>query len=140
MRNGFQELKTEDGDTAGKTAVGGRLLLEDIGNMFGFRLNVIPVKLIGNGRQNPSGEYKAPVDVGNTDWLQLFVAGSIFKNVSIFIETEVASTGAVHFGWFKLGLHNLLGSSALNLGRFVGIAARRSAGGRAVRIAWPDRV
>jgi hypothetical protein len=115
MRNGFQELKTEDGDTAGKTAVGNRLFLEDLGNLFGFRLNVIPLKVTGNGRQHPPGEYKTSVDVGNTDWLQLFVAGSIFKNVSIFIETEVASSGAVHFGWFKLGFHNLLGSQALNL-------------------------
>lgn len=47
--------------------------------------------------------------VGNTNWLQFFVAGSLFKNVSIFIEQEFKVDSSL-FNWYRLGFHNLYGT------------------------------
>jgi len=115
MRNGYQDLGTEDGDTAGKQAIGDRLFMDDVGNLFGFRLNLVPLRAVTDDRQRQDGSYGTRVDLGAANWLQLFTAGSISKNVSIFIETEVPFDGKVHNSWFRLGFHNLLGTSALNV-------------------------
>ncbi len=115
MRNGYQDLGTRDGDTAGKQAIGDRLFIDEIGNLLGIRLNVVPVRVVTNDLETDPGTFGTRVDFGNANWLQIFTAGSIFKNVSIFIETELPFDGKVHNSWFRVGLHNLFGTRALNL-------------------------
>jgi hypothetical protein len=115
QRNGYQDLGTEDGDEAGKQAIGARLSADEIGNFFGVRLNIVPVRVVTNDLETGPGDFDTRVDFGSPNWLQLFTAGSIFKNVSIFIETEIPFDGNVHTSWFRLGVHNLFGTPALNI-------------------------
>lgn len=98
MRNGYQMPGDEKEARE-------RLALDDVANLFGLRLNLTPV----------SAHVKSGTTVyGNPNWLQFFVAGSISRNISIFIENEITTSGA-HFSWYKLGFHNLLGTKALNV-------------------------
>lgn len=52
------------------------------------------------------GEKKDSINIINPKWLQFFVAGTIFKNVSIFIEQEFEVDGS-KFSWFHLFFTNL---------------------------------
>lgn len=115
MRNGYQDLGTEDGDVTGKQAVGDRLFLDELGNFVGVRVNLVPVRIVTNDLETRAGRFRTRVDIGNANWLQLFTAGSVFQNVSIFIETEIPFDGKVHTSWFRLGVHNLFGSKALHV-------------------------
>lgn len=115
MWNGYQDIGTQDGDTQGKQPIGERLFIDDVANLFGFRINVIPLRVQTEGLERTPGDFRTSVRVGNADWLQVFTAGSIFKNASIFIETEFNSAGEIHNAWFRAGVHNLFGTSLLNV-------------------------
>lgn len=109
LRNGYQLPDEQDGDEAGKEDLGG-LNLGSLDNIFGLRVNVQPVKieekkLITNGGTDTT----AKISIGRPPWLQLFTAGSIFKNTSIFIETQIDTEDGAHSSWFRLGFHNLFG-------------------------------
>jgi hypothetical protein len=108
QRNGYQDVGTDDGDTTGKQKIGDRLFIDEIGNLFGVRINVVPLRIVTKDLETGPGEPRTRVDVGGANWLQLFTAGSIARNISIFIETEIAFDGSVHNSWFRLGAHNLL--------------------------------
>lgn len=98
MRNGYQMPGEE-------TEAKEYMALDNLSDIFGIRLNVTPV----------SSHIKSGTTVyGNPNWVQLFVAGAITRNISVFIENEITSTG-MHFSWYKFGFHNLLGTKALNV-------------------------
>ncbi|MBI4508895.1 MAG: hypothetical protein HY698_04620 [Deltaproteobacteria bacterium] len=118
MRNGYQDLGSQDGDTTGKQAIGDRLFIDDLNNYFGVRLNVLPFKAVTNALEEEPGDFETRVQLGNPDWIQLFVAGSVFKNVSIWIENELSTKGELHISWFRFGFHNLVGQA---LNAWVGI-------------------
>ena len=107
MRNGYQDPDADkpDGGTLKKDKINKRLALEDITNHLGLRLNVDAIRYKDDSEK---------LSFGNAGWLQFFVAGSIAKNFSIFIENQV-TTHSTHFSWYKLGFHNLGGSKAFNL-------------------------
>lgn len=106
MRNGFQMPDEEsDGDTEGKDKISNSLFIDNVGNWLGARLSLIPLKYQTNG-VTIDGKNESALEIGNPNWLQLFVAGSIFKNVSIFIEQEFEGDGA-KFSWFHLFFTNL---------------------------------
>ncbi|OGQ44746.1 MAG: hypothetical protein A3H42_05430 [Deltaproteobacteria bacterium RIFCSPLOWO2_02_FULL_46_8] len=113
QRNGYQLPDEEDGDTT-KEEINKNLFIDNLINMFGLRISVSPAKIITNNLTKPSGATTTRLSFGDPEWVQLFTAGSIFKNASIFIETEVENT-TVHNNWFTLGYHNLFGQSLLNL-------------------------
>ena len=102
MRNGYQLPGSEDGDTT-KSAVGDRLFIDDIGNLIGIRLNVVPARVVTNALEATPGDFTPRVQLGNPDWLQVFTAGSVFRKVSIFIETEVSQVGEIHNSWSGSG-------------------------------------
>ncbi|MBI4404487.1 MAG: hypothetical protein HY537_10015 [Deltaproteobacteria bacterium] len=113
--NGYQDVGKQDGDTTGKQAIGKegapkRLFIDELQNFFGVRLNVVPVKVQWPGTR---------VNFGNPNWAQFFTAGSIFKNVSIWIETELTTTSpsaaALKHAWFRMGFHNLFDTQLLNM-------------------------
>ncbi len=106
-RNGYQMPGTQDGDE-NKQAIGEHLFLDKLQNFFGIRLNLTPLEI-----KDAAGK-KSEVNIGNANWVQLFTAGSIFKDVSIFIETELEKEGT-HTSWFNLGFHNLFGQSLANV-------------------------
>lgn len=118
QRNGYQDIGTQDGDDTGKQKIGDKLFIDELGNLLGVRLNVTALRVATNSLQTAPGSgpesYATSVDLGNPNWLQLFTAGSVFKNVSIFIETEIPFDGKVHTSWFRLGFHNLFDTEALN--------------------------
>jgi hypothetical protein len=113
MMNGFQIPEEDpDGDTAAKTEINDDLFMDRVGNWFGARLNVDFV------RYKPqelvlAGEKEGQLGFGSPNWLQFFVAGSIYKNVSIFIENEFKHD-SFHFSWYHVGFHNIGGSEAVN--------------------------
>jgi hypothetical protein len=109
MKNGFQwPGEPDDGDTEGKEEISDQLFIDEVGNWFGARLSVTPGKFKSSDLSR-NGGLQDQVTVGNTNFLQFFVAGSIFKNVSIFIEQEF-EVGSSLFNWYHLGFHNLYGS------------------------------
>lgn len=120
MRNGYQDIGSQDGDTAGKQGIGDRLFIEELGNLLGVRLNVVPLRVTTNALEQEPGTFSDRAQIGNADWLQLFTAGSVFKNVSIFVETEFTSSGDLHNSWFRFGFHNLAGGRSY-LNAWVGI-------------------
>ncbi|NIO49466.1 MAG: hypothetical protein GTN73_08565 [Candidatus Aminicenantes bacterium] len=106
MRNGFQWPDDKpDGDTAGKDKVSDNLFVDKVGNWFGARLSFTPL-LYKTNDVTIDGETKDSFNIGNPNWMQFFVAGSIFKNVSIFIEQEFEVDGS-KFSWFHLFFTNL---------------------------------
>jgi hypothetical protein len=111
MRNGFQwPGQPPDGDETGKEELSENLLIDTVGNWFGARLSLTPLKYKTNARTR-NQKLEDTFDLGNTNWLQFFVAGSIFKDVSIFIEQEFENDSA-KFSWFHLLFTNLLGTYA----------------------------
>ncbi len=109
MRNGFQLPDDEpDGDTEGKDKISDNLFVDKVGNWLGARLSLTPGLYKSNG-VTIDGEIKDSFNIGNPNWLQLFVAGTIFKNVSIFIEQEF-EVGHAKFSWFHLFFTNLAGT------------------------------
>ncbi len=114
LRNGYQnpDEAEGDGDTVGMKALGegGRLTLGKVENWLGARLNITPLRIQTNSLDIESNDSKeTKLTIGNPNWLQLFVAGSLFKNVSIFIENEFLKDG-FEFNWYYLGFHNLVGN------------------------------
>jgi len=106
MRNGFQWPDDEpDGDTTGKDKISDNLFADKVGNWLGARLSLTPGVYKTSG-VIIDGETKDSFNIGNPNWLQLFVAGTIFKNVSIFIEQEFEVDGS-KFSWFHLFFTNL---------------------------------
>lgn len=115
MRNGYQDPDVEepDGDKQGKKALGDRLAIEAFEKHFGIRLNITAIKVEKNA-VSIDGQQRTKSTIGSADWMQLFVGGTLFKNTSIFIENEFKHD-SFHYSWFKLGFHNIGGSSLGNV-------------------------
>lgn len=114
-RNGYQMPGTEDGDE-NKTEVNEHLFIDKLQNLFGLRINITPARFQMN-TLTTNGVRKNNLSFGNPNWLQLFTAGSIFKNTSIFIETEIDSNGTsvAHNNWMVLGFENIFKTSLFNV-------------------------
>jgi hypothetical protein len=88
--------------------------LEKLENTFGFRINVTPIQLETNTFLEDSAKDKGTrVTLGSPVWLQMFVAGSVYKDISFFSELEHAS-GSFKFNWFYFNFTNLTKSRAVN--------------------------
>ncbi|MBI4365486.1 MAG: hypothetical protein HY543_01565, partial [Deltaproteobacteria bacterium] len=120
-RNGYQMPETEDGEEKA-TKVSEETFIQRVGNMLGFRISFTPVEVTTKAITiNGQGKLRYNFGVGN--WLQLFVAGPIFKNASIFTEFEIpgqnptaySASDIAHINWFTLGYHNLFRTSWLNI-------------------------
>ena len=110
LRNGYQLMSSRKE----KAEEGGELFLEKVENLLGFRLNMTPVMVETNSFQKDSGSSKeSRLTLGSPVWIQFFVAGSIYEDISFFSELEYSQT-AFKFNWFYFNLTNLYGSSALN--------------------------
>ena len=113
MRNGYQIPGTQDGDMK-KKSVGDRLVIDQLQNLLGIRLNLTPIA-VKTKDLTVDEEKKTSINMGNANWLQLFTGGSIYKNTSVLIETELAAV-SVKNNWFRLGFHNMAGpEGAANL-------------------------
>lgn len=115
MWNGYQDPDSEEPDGAGKgkKTINDNLQIDRVSNLLGFRLNVTPVQWNAN-TLTKDGE---PVDqwtIGNANWIQFFVAGSITKNISFFTEMQFEEQ-EFHFSWYKLRFHNLGGTTLGNV-------------------------
>lgn len=113
MRNGYQwPGEASDGDKKGKEEISEDLFIDQVGNWLGARLSVTPLKFKTNDLTK-DGRKEDSFNAGNTNWLQFFVAGSIFKNVGIFIEQEFVTDGTAT-NWYYLTFTNIFDSSLLN--------------------------
>lgn len=114
-RNGYQDpdAAEPDGDTRGMKRINEYLVIPSINNWLGARMNVDAVK-ISSDSTTIEGKQKTQVTLGNPNWLQFFVAGTVFKNTSIFIENEFEQ-GDFKFTWYWLGFHNIADTTALNV-------------------------
>jgi hypothetical protein len=117
LKNGYQDPTSDepDGATTGKISLNDDSQVDSkAGNFLGVRLNLTPFKLttkdmrveLGTDRKD---EYETRWTFGETNWFQVFYAGSINTNLSIFIEAEYAQS-AFKFNWFYMGFHHLKGN------------------------------
>lgn len=121
QRNGYQLLGEQDGDST-KEKINNLTFIDKVENLLGFRISLTPVQLTTNAL-TINGSRRLQYNFGTANWLQFFVAGSIFKNASIFIEVELpgenpstySPSGIIHPNWFTLGYHNIFKSSFLNI-------------------------
>lgn len=115
MRNGYQDPDNlfPDGGTLGKKVINEELSIDRLGNLVGLRVSATPLRAQTN-KLIVNGEPQTKTTIGGIDWYQLFIAGSISKNISIFVEAENDGHG-MHFSWFRIGFHNIGGSKLLNL-------------------------
>jgi hypothetical protein len=138
MRNGYQDPDNAmaDGDET-KKQLNDITFIDKIGNLLGVRLNLNVFEYKTNAIEEVSGEedveneLKSQLSFGNTGWVQLFVAGSIAENQSIFIEMEFTDE-KYHYSWYKYGFHNLFDTSMANV--IVGNVPARDYG------AYPNRL
>lgn len=113
LRNGYQfgsgdDVKAEYAPNAGDTWV------DNVTNLLGFRLNMTPLMVETNSLVKDSGEAKqSRLTLGSPVWIQFFVAGPVYKDISFFSELEHAS-GSFKFNWFYFNLMNIAGSDKLN--------------------------
>lgn len=115
LKNGYQLMTTykKDYKEAYPIEAGG-VLLDEVSNIFGFRLNMTPIALETKSFQEDFGKEKTTkLTLGSAVWLQMFVAGSIYKDISFFSELE-HSKGSFKFNWFYFNFTNLLSSQLLN--------------------------
>ncbi|OIO04201.1 MAG: hypothetical protein AUJ51_02375 [Elusimicrobia bacterium CG1_02_56_21] len=109
--NGYQMPGTSGEDT--QTKISDNLSLGDIGKMASLRISIIPFST-KKGGLTVAGHSKDQTAIGRGQWFQFFTAGSIAKNISIFIETEFEND-KLHNNWLYMGFHNLAGpEGALN--------------------------
>jgi hypothetical protein len=88
--------------------------IESVNNLFGFRLNMTPVMLETHSLQKDAGADKTNrVTIGSPVWIQMFVAGSFYKDISFFSELEYAQS-AFKFNWFYFNFTNLAQSRWVN--------------------------
>lgn len=115
LKNGYQLMTTykKDYKEAYPIEAGG-VLLDEVSNIFGFRLNMTPIGLETKSFQEDFGKEKTTkLTLGSPVWLQMFVAGSIYKDISFFSELEY-SKSSFKFNWFYFNFTNLLSSQLLN--------------------------
>lgn len=110
--NGFQVPGAQDGDDVATTKIGDNLvLIKDVGNFFGARVSFTPFAFKKAGLDQNNGKVTSS-SVGKADWLQFFTAGPIYKNVSIFVETEF-NNATLKNNWMYIGWHNVVGPEGL---------------------------
>lgn len=115
LKNGYQLMTTYKKDYKEAYPIdAGGVLLDEVSDIFGFRLNMTPIELDTKSFQKDAGEEKTTkLTLGNAVWIQAFVAGSIYKDISFFSELEY-SKGSFKFNWFYFNFTNLLNSPMLN--------------------------
>jgi len=118
LRNGYQ-LAVAHEPTGEKPKpdmeydVGG-VSLDKIDHLLGFRLNMTAIQLETNSYQKDSASEKTSrLTLGSPVWIQLFVAGPIYTDISFFSELEYAQS-AFKFNWFYFNFTNLGATQALN--------------------------
>lgn len=113
LRNGYMTPSTQGANdeyapNAGDTWV------DNVTNLLGFRLNMTPLMIETNSLVKDSGEAKqSKLTLGSPLWIQFFVAGPVYKDISFFSELEHAS-GSFKFNWFYFNIMNVAGSDKLN--------------------------
>ena len=118
LRNGYQLItahkKSTDTTKTESEYSEGEVFLDKVDHLFGFRLNMTPFMVETNAFQKDSGSAKeSRLTLGNPVWIQFFVAGSIYKDISFFSELEYAAS-SFKFNWFYFNFTNISGSEALN--------------------------
>lgn len=111
LRNGYQLMSSRKKEEENAS---GDVYLDKVENLLGFRLNMTPVMWETNSFQKDAGaEKESRLTLGSAVWIQFFVAGSIYKDISFFSELE-HSSGSFKFNWFYFNFTNVLGSDKLN--------------------------
>lgn len=116
LKNGYQMMNTYNTNFEDAYPINsGGVLLDEVSNLFGFRLNMTPFMLETNTLQKDSASEKTTkITLANPIWAQMFIAGSIYKDISFFSELEY-SKSSFKFNWFYFNLTNLFGTRAANL-------------------------
>ena len=115
LKNGYQleTTYTKNWKEAFPIDAGG-VMLDEVTNLFGFRLNMTPIEFDTKSFQQDSGFAKTTkLTLSNPVWLQMFVAGSIYKDISFFSELEY-SKSSFKFNWFYFNFTNILNSPLAN--------------------------
>lgn len=113
LRNGYQMVSPRKSGEKSEYDVDGAYV-EKVENLLGFRLNTTPFMLETKAFQKDSADEKTSrVTLGSPVWIQFFVAGPVYKDISFFSELEYAQS-SFKFNWFYFNFTNLMESSWLN--------------------------
>lgn len=115
LKNGYQLETTykKNWEEAFPIDAGG-VKLDEVTNLFGFRINMTPIEFDTKSFQQDSGMAKTTkLTLSNPVWLQMFVVGSIYKDISFFSELEY-SKSSFKFNWFYFNFTNILNSPLAN--------------------------
>lgn len=106
LRNGYQlQAAHKEGEEAKEESAGP--FVEKVNNLLGFRINLTPILAETNSlRITTTDSLRTRWTFGKPEWLQMFVAGSIYKDVSFFSELEMAQS-AFKFNWFYFNFTNV---------------------------------
>ena len=114
LRNGYQLESARAADSKDYEANAGDVWVDDVSNLLGFRLNMTPFMMETNSFVQDSGIAKSSkYTFGNPHWIQFFVAGPIYKDISFFSELEYAAA-VFKFNWFYFNFTNVMGSELVN--------------------------
>ena len=100
-------------------AVGGEkfspnLFLDKVSNYLSLRLKFTPLKLTTNA-MTQEGKKETKITVGNSNWIQFWVAGPIAKNIALRAEAELSNGGSVGLHNYAVAFSNIIPDGLLNL-------------------------
>lgn len=118
LKNGYQSLESAhaSGSTLGKKVINDNLSLGRVEDFLGFRVNLTPVSIKTNAVTHDTLGVKDETEykIGDPNWIQFFVSGAIFDDVSFFVEMEYG-TGGFKNNWFYFNFTNLGGTKWANI-------------------------
>ena len=113
MRNAYQwPGEPPDGDKTGKDELAEDLFIDKVSHWFGARISLTPFAYKTNDLTQ-NGKRESSFNLGNSNFLQFFVGGAIFKNMGVFIEQEFENDGS-KFNWFNLKYANVFDTTLVN--------------------------
>ncbi|MFQ5717039.1 MAG: hypothetical protein ACE5GQ_08050, partial [Nitrospinales bacterium] len=113
MRNAYQwPGEAPDGDKTGKEELSEDLFLDKIGHWFGARIQITPLEYKTNS-VTQNGKTEDSFNVGKNKELNLFVGGTLFKNMAIFIEQAFKDEES-EIEWFNLKYANVFDTTLVN--------------------------
>lgn len=97
------------GDEVGATGISSALSLHKVSNLLSFRTKITALS-VENDKLTEGGEKKTRISAGKGDWIQLWVAGPVAKNIAVRAEAELVEGKSVGLHNYAVAFSNLFGT------------------------------
>ena len=98
----------QENDEEGGTRITPGLFMHKISNLFSFRFKVTALQVETN-KLTEAAEKKTKITVAKGDWLQLWIAGPVAKNISVRMEAELSEGKTVGLHNYAIAYSNVFG-------------------------------